>query len=132
MSPAELSEILEKSREYNDRDGVTGLLVYKYDPDRKTGNFMQLLEGPGEVVKGAFKRISDDQRHHTKIVLEEGEISERNFPNWSMGFKAVEPNELKHVAGFTDLGEESFQLRAKAGEIDGALEIMKSFYFDDG
>ncbi|MGI9373642.1 MAG: BLUF domain-containing protein [Hyphomicrobiales bacterium] len=131
MSSQELSEILEKSRDYNERDGVTGLLVYKFNAQRNTGNFMQLLEGPADVLKEAFRRISDDQRHHTKIVLEEGDISERNFPNWSMGFKSVVSEDLMNAAGFTDLGEESFALRAQAGEIKGALDIMKSFYEED-
>ena len=131
MSSEELSLILEKSRDYNERDGVTGLLVYKFNAGRNTGNFMQLLEGPSDVLKAAFKRISDDRRHHTKIVLEEGDISERNFPNWSMGFKSIVSEDLRDVPGFTDLGEESFALRAQAGEIEGALEIMKSFYEED-
>lgn len=131
MSTAELSEILEKSRTYNDKDGITGLLVYKYNPDDHRGNFMQLLEGPEEAVRSAFKRICDDKRHHTKIMLEDGVIAERNFADWSMGFKAVDQDTLREIMGFADLGDESFQNRAREGEVSGALELMKSFYEDD-
>jgi len=131
MTDEELAAILKKSRDYNTRDGITGLLIYKYSRPDDRANFMQLLEGEKDQVLDAFRRIRADNRHHTKVVLEEGEIAERNFPDWSMGFRNVEPKQLADFEGFSDLGSEEFWKRAKSGELSEPLEIMLSFYEDE-
>lgn len=131
MSKADLRNILEKSRAYNIEDNITGLLIYKYSAAADRGNFMQLLEGPRDRVEAAFERIVADSRHHTQIVLEEGEAKARSCPNWLMGFRNVDTDDLARVDGFADLGEESFSERALCGDVHGALELMQSFYEDD-
>ena len=131
MSKDALAAILKKSRDYNTRDGISGLLIYKYSPAEQRANFMQLLEGEEHQVLGAFKRIRNDKRHHTKIVLEEGQIEARNFPDWSMGFRNIDAQDLAQFEGYSDLGTNDFHERAKAGKIHGALDIMKSFYEED-
>lgn len=130
MSRDELGDILKKSRDYNTRDGVTGLLIYKLTPQDNRANFMQLLEGEHSVVRGAFDRIAADERHHTKIILEEGDLEDRNFPDWSMGFQNIEADELTEFEGFADIGSETFRIKAEAGTLTGALELMKSFYHE--
>jgi len=130
LTETELAGILEKSRDYNRRDGITGLLIYKLTPSANRGNFMQLLEGEKADVQKAFERIKADRRHHTKIVLEEGEIAARNFPDWSMGFRNIDEADLASFEGYSDLGSEDFWARAKDGHLDDALEIMMSFYDD--
>lgn len=131
MTDEELAAILKKSRDYNTRDGISGLLVYKYSRPDNRANFMQLLEGEKDVVLEAFSRIRNDKRHHTKVVLEEGEIAQRNFPDWSMGFRNVDQQELSGFAGYSDLGSEDFWKRARNGELSEPLEIMLSFYDDE-
>ena len=51
MTETELAGILEKSRDYNRRDGITGLLIYKLAPSSNRANFMQLLEGDSEILR---------------------------------------------------------------------------------
>ena len=131
MNDEELAEILRKSRDYNTSDGITGLLIYKFTPAEKRGNFMQLLEGEEDKVVAAFERIKGDKRHHTKILLEQGEIAERHFPEWSMGFRNADTSDLAKFEGYSDLGSEAFWARAKSGKLSDALEIMLSFYTDD-
>ena len=131
MSDEELAKILEKSRDYNTRDGITGLLIYKFTPSENRGYFMQLLEGEEENVLSAFERIKADKRHHTKILLEQGEISARHFPDWSMGFRNADTADLEKFDGYSDLGSKAFWERAKGGELSDALEIMLSFYADE-
>lgn len=128
MPHRELAKILASSRAWNEAHGVTGLLIYKLSEDGRRGNFMQILEGEKVDVQAAFARITADPRHHTKIVLEEGEVAARAFPDWSMGFRNLEPGELAGHAQFRDLGEETFGARARAGTVTGALELMRSFY----
>ncbi len=131
MSEEDLAAILKKSRDYNTEDGVSGLLIYKFTPSENRANFMQLLEGPEDKVLAAFVRIEADKRHHTKVVLEQGEISDRNFPDWSMGFRNADASDLEKFEGYSDLGSPAFWTRAKDGELTDALEIMMSFYSDE-
>jgi len=131
MSEEDLAAILQKSRDYNTKDAITGLLMYKYTPTEKRGNFMQLLEGDKDKVLSAFERIKADKRHHTKVLLEQGETAARNFPDWSMGFRNVNTSDLEKFQGYSDLGSEAFWGRAKDGELTDALEMMLSFYKDE-
>lgn len=131
MSEEDLTAILKKSRDYNTEDTISGLLIYKFTPSENRANFMQLLEGPEDKVLAAFARIEADKRHHTKVVLEQGEISERNFPDWSMGFRNADASDLAKFEGYSDLGSPEFWARAKGGELSDALEIMMSFYADE-
>jgi hypothetical protein len=131
MSEDDLAAILQKSRDYNNKDAITGLLMYKFTPSEKRGNFMQILEGDKDRVLGAFERIKADKRHHTKVLLEQGEITERNFPDWSMGFRNVNTADLEKFRGYSDLGSEAFWERAKDGKLTNAHEMMLSFYTDE-
>lgn len=128
MSADELTAILTKSRDWNHSVGITGLLIYKDWVDEKRGNFMQLLEGPKNDVVELFEKIVADPRHHTKLLLEDGPIAERTFPDWSMGFRNVEDDALETVPGYSDLGSDAFWSRARAGLLTGSYHLMRSFY----
>ena len=86
FSSDEFSGLMKHSRTRNSADEITGLLVYRYNDDFKRGNFLQVLEGTEEALDDVWRRISGDPRHHTIIVLEEGESDARMFGDWSMGF----------------------------------------------
>lgn len=131
VSPSELTAILDKSRRNNRRDGITGLIIYKLSPKGDAAFFMQLLEGDEHRVRQTYQRIVDDPRHHTKVVLEKGNMEARSFPNWLMGLRNLQPGALAEAENFADLGEERFWTRAKAGEIADALGVMRQFYESD-
>jgi lipopolysaccharide biosynthesis regulator YciM len=78
-----LSELLQVSRTNNAKLDITGLLLYK------DGNVIQALEGPDESVRALYEKIKRDPRHNGIIKLVEETITERRFPNWSMGFQSV-------------------------------------------
>lgn len=82
----DLSDILSVSTHNNERDGITGLLMYH---DQL---FFQVLEGPEDLVKDSYKRIAYDQRHHGLSNVWEGETEARAFPSWAMGY--AKPDEL--------------------------------------
>jgi Sensors of blue-light using FAD len=96
FSKEELLSILKKSRENNTRVGVTGLLLYK------EGNIMQLLEGEKTVVDRIFNRVSEDDRHFNVITLFRGEVPEREFPDWSMGFHDLMSDHVRQTPGFNE------------------------------
>lgn len=84
VTSADLGQILASSRRRNPDLGVTGLLVWCCD------HFLQVLEGPEDVVNDLFERISADERHEGVRQVGGKQIDERNFPDWSMGFEDVE------------------------------------------
>lgn len=90
----DLEELLVQARATNQAYGITGVLLYC------EGQFMQVLEGPQEAVHLIYARIEHDLRHHYVTKFTDGPISRRSFSNWSMGFKAVNPDDFRHLAGY--------------------------------
>ena len=99
FSPAELDELLDKSRHNNARRELTGVLVHHKD------QFMQVLEGPEDQVEGLLATISADPRHSGVWMLHSERITARRFPNWSMELRRVGADE---IPGFP--GEEVYSL----------------------
>jgi hypothetical protein len=81
FSPRELRDLLEICVRNNRRLEVTGMLLYR------DGKFMQVLEGEESVVKGVYEKLGRDPRHSGLVALLRGSVSDRNFPDWSMGFR---------------------------------------------
>jgi hypothetical protein len=73
-----LAALLVGSRRRNERDDVTGALICRGDL------YLQLLEGPQEMVDAAFGRIKTDRRHLDVKLLSRRNVSERLFPGWAM------------------------------------------------
>jgi hypothetical protein len=92
----ELLDLLSGTRARNESLGLTGVLLYA------DGSFVQTLEGPDEVVDETFERISRDPRHRSVHIALREEVSERSFPDWSMGFREISRDESHSVPGFTD------------------------------
>ena len=67
----------------------------------KDGNFMQALEGDEDVVRGLHARIALDQRHRGLITLLEGSVPERQFPDWSMGFRDLDKADGQSAPGYS-------------------------------
>lgn len=91
----ELVDLLARSRSNNEKVGLTGLLLYS------DGSFVQTLEGPDHVVDEAFRRIAGDVRHRSVSVALREQVTERFFPDWSMGFREVSGAESDLVPGFS-------------------------------
>lgn len=91
----DLKDLLEKARRRNQSVDVTGLLLYDQ------GSFLQVLEGPAQAVEEIHQRISQDPRHKEMLLLYKGDIEERSFESWCMGF--VDPETARQkIAGFSD------------------------------
>ncbi|MCY9874678.1 BLUF domain-containing protein [Vibrio barjaei] len=74
-----LNDILNISREHNQKRHLTGLLSHnnKY--------FLQCLEGSRSAVNHTYNHILNDSRHSNVLILDYKEISQREFGDWSMG-----------------------------------------------
>ena len=128
MDDAALEAILKVSRDYNSTQDVTGLLIYRYSPGTKSGHFIQMLEGEERSVRALYEKICRDKRHHTKIVLGEGEIPARMFGEWAMGFKNIDDKLLTKLPGYARLGEASFDTDKFSNSNHEALDLLKFFY----
>jgi hypothetical protein len=103
FSNDELVDLLDISRRNNMLAGITGMLLYK------DGNFLQVLEGEKSAVKALFEKVSRDPRHKGVIPLLEGEITQRDFPDWSMGFKNLTDISLNEFPGYNEFLNLSLQ-----------------------
>ena len=76
--------------------GITGMLLYN------DGNFMQVLEGEEEGVRDLFGKITRDPRHRGIITLLQEHQRERQFPEWSMGFRDLNSPEVLSTPGYSE------------------------------
>jgi hypothetical protein len=102
FSADELIELLRKSRENNNALDITGMLLYR------DGNFIQVLEGPEDVVMSLYEKIRRDKRHFGIIILGQQPITERQFPNWSMGFLNIDEMSAKELEGYNHFLKDEF------------------------
>ena len=102
LSDAELLDILKVSRENNASEEITGLLLYK------SGNFMQVLEGPDEVVDALYEKIKADPRHKGVSIISREQISARQFSAWEMAFQNLDNPTIKNEPGYSQFLQDEF------------------------
>lgn len=83
MTNPQIIDLLAQARRNNERDGITGLLLYH------DGNFMQVVEGETAMVRALVGRLQRDSRHRGIIKVFEEDAHERQFQNWGMGFQSI-------------------------------------------
>lgn len=97
VSDAEIGEILVTARANNQRDGLTGALLYH------AGRFIQIIEGPDEPLLARYARITADRRHRVIQTVRQQATGERQFPTWTMGFRPLSDESIKELEGFEDI-----------------------------
>ncbi len=78
MTGAMLDALREQASHSNRSTGLTGCLLYQ------DGLFMQMLEGPREVVTALIDKVKADPRHHDVRIVIEGPARRRVFLDWGM------------------------------------------------
>lgn len=121
MSPEELSTLLQVSRRNNERDGITGMLLYK------GGTFIQAIEGSEEAVATLYTRVLKDPRHTHIIKLLESTTEERMFPNWSMGFRNADKLSEEDQTAITSFLDASSLPEQFVDHPPKALKLLHSF-----
>jgi hypothetical protein len=96
LGSAGMVELLTEARRNNTSRDITGLLLHR---DR---SFYQVLEGAEDVVRQTFDSIEKDERHTAIDVLFEGEVDEREFPDWQMGFLNLDGVDIETLQGYSD------------------------------
>lgn len=110
----ELSDILDVSRRNNDKNAVTGVLLFNSD------FFLQCLEGSRAAVNRVYCRICCDKRHHNVQIMTYDEVSRRLFSGWGMAYVPWTETTRKVIAQYS-IGAEfnPYQMSAQS-----ALELL--------
>lgn len=86
-------DIMTTSLRNNARDGLTGFLHTDH------GHFLQYLEGLHDPLMHRLSVIQRDSRHQNFMIMADGTIDERLFPDWDMGqISHLMPNRDSHEA----------------------------------
>ncbi|MBY0446050.1 MAG: BLUF domain-containing protein [Burkholderiales bacterium] len=120
MDEAELEALLSGAVEQNNKNGITGVLLYN------DGDFMQCLEGPESAVRETFNRVEASRRHTGIICLYEEKISERSFSDWDMGYAKATKSQMLALssARWKKVVDES----AGAKKDSDGLMLLKDFW----
>lgn len=94
FSAADLVKLLKRAHGFNERAGITGVLMYG------SGRFVQVLEGCPAAVRCLYARIVADPRHGRFQVLADGLVARREFTGWHMSFAPPPPGDFRALAGY--------------------------------
>lgn len=122
MSKEELLGLMDSCHKNNEAIDVTGLLLYNGN-----GTFIQVLEGEQAIVQALYDKISLDSRHHRVNCIGRQSIEARSFPNWSMGFKLLEEEDLTSIEGYTDFLESKDSTTYLTSDTSFAFSLISHF-----
>lgn len=121
MDDNDLVVLLVQSRSNNERDGVTGMLLYA------EGAFLQCIEGPEYSIADLMGRLELDPRHTDFNVIQETRCDERRFDDWTMGFRAVTAADIAGVLQRADIA------LPEGADVDGsALALLERLAREPG
>lgn len=80
LKESDVLDILRSSQTRNQRDRVSGLLIYQ------APQFVQMIEGPEAEVRSLYDRISNDPRHTDIELIIRQEVEQAAMPTWAMGY----------------------------------------------
>lgn len=121
MSEDDLIALLEQSRERNERQDITGMLLFK------DGLFLQVLEGAEKDVDEIYLSICLDERNVGNYLIERNAIDERNFPEWRMGFENLSNRNLGELEGFSAILNKEVASEEIARHKGLAVKLILSF-----
>jgi len=121
MSEDALRELLQKARTDNERQSITGALVYG------DGQFMQIIEGDESVLAVLYAKLLQDPRHINVVKLADKQIAQRSFQDWSMGFQVISAEAFSELAGYVEPEKMDLQAPSLSAADALLLQMMKSF-----
>ena len=124
MTSDMLNDIFCTSQENNQRDGISGVLMYH---DRI---FFQVIEGPEGAVTSLYRRLQADPRHTSLALIWDGNIDKRSFGDWAMGYAG--PDEISEYTTSAMVSLESLRRNTPetANENDIALALARGAFAD--
>ena len=120
-SDNDLKTLLVQSRARNLKQNITGMLIYN------NATYMQVLEGPAKDVHNIYNSILQDNRNTGNVILLEEEIIERDFSNWSMGFKNLESCSPEELPGFINVFNGKLDKEIAVKNNAKAVDLLMNF-----
>lgn len=114
MTPRKLEALLTTAREFNLRNGITGVLLYE------GGHFLQCFEGPEAAVQITYERIKRSRQHSDIKELMNRTVQQRGFEGWEMGLALPTRSELLTLS--------TARWRQQAHQADNGFELLKLFW----
>jgi hypothetical protein len=121
MTQESLLSLLQQCLTNNEASGVTGMLLYG------NGTFLQVLEGEEAVLEAVIEKIEKDPRHSKIHILYRKAIENRQYSDWSMGFRRVSAQGLNNGAGLSEFGAKDFNFDYLI-EHEGVVETLMEHY----
>ena len=120
---AMLEALLQDARSFNEKVGVTGVLLYR------DGFFFQYIEGIEKNLATVYQRIERSAGHTRIYVLLNAKVQRREFEKWHMGFfEALDGTFLYLSEAFWNVSPISLE-QSTSAKSDGLL-FLHSFIKD--
>ena len=120
LDEKDIEDLLFQVREKNKRLAITGLLLLIQ------GKFIQYIEGPRNEIEKVYKKIENDPRHNDLLLLDKGELEERQFSDWSMAYRKIKDDEVEKLVGYKDLKLDELFFKEK--DERSAHPVLKVLY----
>ncbi|MFD2065354.1 BLUF domain-containing protein [Pontibacter silvestris] len=116
-----LKSMLSYYRKNTSYYNITGLLLYGKE------RYIQEIEGEKENVHKLFDKITKDYHHQNIIKLADGEIKDRLFSEWYMGFATTSKEEFSHYQNYVDPTEDAFFGFLPEKDEESVVTVLKHF-----
>lgn len=117
----DIEKLLFQIREKNKRLAITGLLLLIQ------GKFIQYIEGPEDEIEKVYDKIKSDPRHNQLILLDSGDIDERQFKDWSMAYKKIDDQTVEDITGYKNLELDDIFLKPNQEKKHPVLKVLYNF-----
>ena len=102
MTQEALLSLLQQCLANNEASGVTGMLLYG------NGTFLQVLEGEEPALDAVIEKIRKDPRHSKIQFLYRKPVTQRQYADWSMGFRRISAQDLQTIPSLSQFDEKDF------------------------
>lgn len=118
-----VNSILEASRKNNPAREITGILIVQGD------RFLQALEGDSEVLRELFLTIKKDPRHMEITIISWEDVTQRDFPEWAMGYKnlaQLSDAQKSKLVNFDEIDLTSTAFTERPGQVHSLFQSLLS------
>ncbi len=121
---AEIEKILASCKKNNPGKGLTGVLLHSKN------RFIQYLEGEKEEIQKLYDVVKVDPRHTSVNQRNFEPITKRVFPDWFMGYKDVESDEMKYHSNISEEDQKQLDdlIQGKNDFTDRGMTVLKLFF----
>ena len=117
LSQEELESLFNATQQYNISEDITGILLFE------SGKFLQVLEGPKDLLNDLYEKIKEDDRHENIFLILKSRTKQRIFEEYSSRFSIVKSKEdLQKIEAYLNQIEDAIpNLRYVKGVLEPFL-----------